>query len=415
MQFASFKKVITPPIGTKLAGYAANDISRRIHDDLYVCGLALDDGRKKVLMLSFDLLGLDQDWVKHLRSASAEIMQCPEEDVILSCTHTHQGPHTRSLPERPLDLPYLADLLEWVKEGVRSLAGNWQPCDIYFHSQNTPININRRVIRPDNRCIYLPRRRMLKPLADGPVDPELGLLILTEPDTQNPLAVVVNYAAHPLISHAPGLAGLTISADYPGELRKIIESNTGAACLFVSGACGDLFPENSGIGFEEMERFARRLALDVTDGIIDAVRNPDKFKLKPVLQTAITPLELKMRKACNAEDDFHEDDLPAYPGAKSFPVELQFLAIGDVCFIGVPGELVGEIGLEIKWHSPFRRTWILYNSTAYLSYICHGNAFVSGGYEAGTSHVDPLGGLQLLNTAIQTCVRLHPFPETGDN
>ena len=35
------------------------------------------------------------------RGAAAEEMGIPEDYVILSCTHTHEGPHTRTLAAHP--------------------------------------------------------------------------------------------------------------------------------------------------------------------------------------------------------------------------------------------------------------------------------------------------------------------------
>jgi len=81
--------------------------------------------------------------------------------------------------------------------------------------------------------------------------------------------------------------------------------------------------------------------------------------------------------------------------------------------VGVPGELVAELGLEMKWHSPFRKTFILYCSTAYFTYLCHGNALVSGGYEGGAQWLDSHGGLKLVNTAVEGAYKLYErtFPD----
>ena len=59
MKIAWFKKVISPEIGAYLAGYSLNDKSVAKRDDLYMTGLCADDGERKVLIISFDLLGLD--------------------------------------------------------------------------------------------------------------------------------------------------------------------------------------------------------------------------------------------------------------------------------------------------------------------------------------------------------------------
>mgnify|MGYP006386639647 CR=1 FL=1 len=64
MKIAFFKEKITPEIGAYLAGYGLNDKSVAILDDLYACGLYMDDGNKKALIISLDLLGLDEWFIK---------------------------------------------------------------------------------------------------------------------------------------------------------------------------------------------------------------------------------------------------------------------------------------------------------------------------------------------------------------
>ena len=85
-------------------------------------------------------------------------------------------------------------------------------------------------------------------------------------------------------------------------------------------------------------------------------------------------------------------------------------------FVGVPGELCCELGQEIKWHSPFRRTFIAYNSTAYMSYMGPANFLVAGGYEAVSQRFSARGGLALLNTAVEAMFELREanYPSEGE-
>ena len=86
---------------------------------------------------------------------------------------------------------------------------------------------------------------------------------------------------------------------------------------------------------------------------------------------------------------------------------LGFLTIGnDVCFVGVPGELLAEVGLMMKWCSPFRKTFILYNSTDYSGYFCHPNAFVSKGFEYNAALFGSISGFKLLQVAVENMYRL---------
>ena len=106
--------------------------------------------------------------------------------------------------------------------------------------------------------------------------------------------------------------------------------------------------------------------------------------------------------------------MPLYENMREVEAEIQLFAIGDVCLVGVPGEMLAEVGQEIKWHSPYRRTFILYNSTAYLSYLPHANAFLAGGYETAvnSAFIQPFESLKLVNCAVEGMRKLHgPMPE----
>src|SRR5262249_37221665 len=50
------------------------------------------------------------------------------------------------------------------------------------------------------------------------------------------IAILVNFAAHPTIL---AWDNRLISPDYPGTLRRVVESLTGATCLFLQGAAGN--------------------------------------------------------------------------------------------------------------------------------------------------------------------------------
>lgn len=399
MKIATISAIVTPPVGTLLAGYGSHDVSESVHDDLMVRGLCLDDGEKRALLLSLDLIGLEDAVVADLRRKCAELIGGAEADVMLTCTHTHQGPHSRETGANALDAEFIRLLEARTLEAVRSaLAGPFTEVSTFFYSERVDVNTSRRYCGPENVCRFLPHHRALEPLADGTTDKELGILLFTYAGTGRPFAVVGNYAAHPLAAHAPGAGGLAIGADYPGRYRELVGESTGAFSVFTTGATGDQFPISSELGFSALDEVAGPLARATVHGIIDASRNPAKFRLDdPKIRSSIRRFPAKFRT-----DRPDEKRLPRHRGLESTELELQFLAVGDVCFVGVPGELEAGPGLEIKWHSPYRRTWVLYNSTGYNGYFSSANDFVSGGYESSRGqHFEPLTVLDMVNAAVK--------------
>ncbi len=399
MKIACFKENISPEIGAYLAGYNTIDQSVMKLDDLYAVGLCIDDGENRVLLVSFDLLGLDGWFVRENRKKCADILGIPESAVLFSCTHTHCGPHTRSLASKPemLARDYMKKLSDILCRAVKNL-GNFREVVPYFHSVLCDENQNRRYTSGDNRTSYTPFRREFVPMRTNFADKELGSLMFLEPGSDRPVYVIANYAAHPLAGHVPGLGSLRISADYPGALRDYVTANTGAECMFISGAAGDLVPKEDEFGDEAFRSLGIRLGKQVIGGIVDASRSPHRYglenaKVASSISTFTAPLRKKYRN--------DPARLPAeYLGSDDVTLEIQCVAVGDVVFVGVPGEVCCELGQEIKWHSPFRRTFIAYNSTAYFSYIGPANFLVSGGYEAFSQRISSRGGLKMVNTAV---------------
>ena len=160
---AWFRKDISCAIGTRLAGYGTNDVSVAKLDDLEINGLCIDDGRDKILLMSFDLLGMDKDTIRKMRSEAAEMIGVKEANVMLSCTHTHGGPHTRMqspghcsgrgyrFPDDPssLDVRYLDFLDRAAVEAFREFKKNgvWKDAYVGFFSTQCDENRNRRFRR----------------------------------------------------------------------------------------------------------------------------------------------------------------------------------------------------------------------------------------------------------------------------
>lgn len=410
MKIAHYDQIITPEVGEPVAGYGINDVTVRIHDDLKLSILLMDDGETRGAVLGYDLLGLDEPFVKKLRRDTAAQLGCPEANVILSCTHTHSGPHTRSLGRRPANLEYIEKLYDRTAEGVAQAMTNWQEAEVYFYSCKCNQNYNRRYVDGSNRCKFLPHFRSLEPLGREFVDQELGMLIFTPPQSGHPLGVLLNFAAHPLASHSPGLGAHQISADYPGAVRAIMGENC-CWCVFVDGAAGDQFPKDAECGWEAVRKCASGIAVEAIRGIADARRNKDLYLIpEPKIRASIERVTVKLRR----DQREKRQEMPVYAGKSETEAEIQLLAVGDICLVGVPGEMLAEIGQEIKWHSPYRRTFILYNSTAYLSYLPHANAFLAGGYEVAvnSAYIQPFESLRLVNTAVEGMRKLHgPMPE----
>jgi len=374
------EEVISCEIGTPLAGYNANDVSTCKADDLMLVACGVDDGTNRVFLYSYDLLGMDAEYIVKLRADAANILEVPEANVLFSCTHTHHGPHTRrffvkkELGSAGVNEKYYAFLRERIADVSRRLrdAKAWRTVKVAYHSQAVDENRNRRFTTSDNRASFNPLMRKLYDITDLIADKELGTVSFLEPETLDPLFVIGNYAAHTLASHAPGLGGYRITADFPGFFRRYVKSETGASAMFIQGACGDLVPKGDELGMDAARQTGVALGKASIASIIMMQRNAASCQFEdPKVGGEIVRFETPSRRKW----------VKNFGCPEKLTLELQCVAIGDVAFVGVPGETVNELGLEIKWHSPFKRTFIAYCATGYYGYISPANFVAAGGYE----------------------------------
>ncbi len=71
---------------------------------------------------------------------------------------------------------------------------------------------------------------------------------------------------------------------------------------------------------------------------------------------------------------------------------------------------VTELGSTLKWFSPFKRTYLMYNATPNMGYISHPNAYVWGGYEPGSTRLSPASVRVLIDAMIESMHALSQQP-----
>lgn len=214
---------ITPPAGVELAGlgYYLERVWQRVRDDLTATAFVAEAAGGAVAIAAVDLMYMDAAFTSAVREAVAKETNLPPEAICVTASHSHNAPTAgfiRGAGES--NLPYL----RWAeREVAAAIIRAWQnrrPATLRFgrtHLEGWTFNRTR------------PR---------GPVDTQVGVLRCDDTSGQ-PMALVINFAAHPTIMLELGAAD--VSRDYPGQLVDLVEQRyPGAAAMFVQGACGDI-------------------------------------------------------------------------------------------------------------------------------------------------------------------------------
>ena len=225
------------------AGVAKTNITtacrEHVTDDLFGKVLVMKQGNTSVMIVSLDAVaigGIEEipdDFLDKFRGEVQKRFGIGPEHILVAASHTHTAPPMLCLPEE-----LLARLLSAAEEAigkmVPALAGSGK-------GEENRIQMNRTLRMKEGIGWTMRYAHPCPPNEDvedtGPVDPEIGILKIENAETGKIMAVVFNYACHPLI----GTGGLA-SAKYPGYAAKLIEESIGdhAVALFIQGAGGNI-------------------------------------------------------------------------------------------------------------------------------------------------------------------------------
>ena len=84
--------VITPQLGTPMAGYYYDRGTEGVHDELYAKAIVLEMGKTKVAIVSCDIVDVSDEMVMRARELAEEATGIPASHITISATHSHTGP-----------------------------------------------------------------------------------------------------------------------------------------------------------------------------------------------------------------------------------------------------------------------------------------------------------------------------------
>ena len=402
---AGFARVdITCPVGIPLIGSYGKP-RENILDPLYARAMVLDDGLNTIAIVSADLLYTPLEEITEVvRQIVKEKIGIPAQNILVCATHTHSGPEvfTRSkiprqdrLDASQIDREYLHTINEKIADSVINAYQNKHRVRIGVGKGQLPeIIFNRRTINTAGKAVMTfsitpevaTSRTILTDSAGytrvefvlgqgdlkfGPVDPDLYVIRAEDMDG-NIAGSIVNFGCHPVCIYPD--APTTISADYPGDASGLVELTEGGICLFTLAPAGNIVPLQRG------EKAHRQIGAAIAGQAIrqlQFVRTTDEVTLKALTKIITLPV----KKSTSAEIDDQGDT------ADTITTEIQVLQIGDTYILALPGEILVEIGLEIKKLTQPDNLVIISLGNDAIGYICHEQAYEEGRYEPnpGTS------------------------------
>ena len=242
MRFGTAKNIITPyaPMYIACCGVFDRNFSK-IHDDVYVRCLVLDDGSSKAVLMSFDLLFHDRLLNDAIAAYAKEKYGIDPAAVTVSYTHAHTTPASRGYNLNHHNDDYEVFLEEQAKICLDRALCAMEEGSFEYGCFDADFNISRRGNK-DGVFGNIPD-------FNYPRDREFWVLCVRDTE-RNIRSVVTNYACHPVFY--PIKEG--ISSEFPGRLCQLLDTKYyGCSSLFVQSAAGDVRPRAT-VDTEAMER-----------------------------------------------------------------------------------------------------------------------------------------------------------------
>jgi len=224
LQAGVARREITPFWGVELTGwgYYIERRWQRIHDPLFATALVANDGEQTAVLLTLDLMLIDEAFTRRTRELIAAATGIPPYAIMLTCSHSHNAPAAGGLRGVGECDPFYE---EWAsKQAATAAILAWQ---------------QQRPVRARSSSIDVPHISFNRTRPNGGVDSKLSLLSIGDYETELPLAIVANYGAHPTVTTE--LRPWDVSRDVPGMVCDGLEAAyPGAVAMYVQGACGDV-------------------------------------------------------------------------------------------------------------------------------------------------------------------------------
>jgi len=366
--------------------------AQSVHDPICARALVLSDGRTRLALVSTDLLMIGPTFRDAVLKQVADL-GFTRRNLLLAAAHNHSAPEclhpagdVRPLAFGKFHPEFFAWTAQRIAEAIRQACADMGPAAVGFASRQLPgFNRNRRET------------------GGGLADQALTVMKVTRPGRAEPLALLVNFTAHPTMK---GEDSFDISGEWPGAMARALEARTNGkmTVLYFNGAQGDQTTAGDfGSGWERIANYGNALAEQVWALAAKAKPSPDARLGISTLTWKLPPQQVSPAfiESTGQEYKLSVEAANQLIGLL-FPsrAPLQAIRIGEGLLMAIPGEAIAELGLAMKKQASqlgARYPMAIGLANDHISYILSREQYEEGGYESGTSFYGPDLGPMLVS------------------
>lgn len=240
--FGVARRDITPPVGiySRNWGAALTETATSVHRPFTLTVLTIAEEAEGDPLA---IISLDLGWWRTNREEEFLAQAVSDAGIspgrfLLALSHTHSGPvfcaEQSEKPGGEWIASYLDLLTKQIREALAEALTQSRPGLLEVASGSCRLATKRDLPDPEAKRLLVGWNPEL------PADDTL-LIGRVSDDEGNCLATILNYACHPTIL---AWENTTLSPDFVGAMREVVEKDTKAPCLFLQGASGELAPRH---------------------------------------------------------------------------------------------------------------------------------------------------------------------------
>lgn len=402
---------IRPPMGIEVPGYFSKRYADGFINDLHLRAAAFVCGNQKAVIFSCEAVGIRANAFEVIKKKIAQRCNMDENAIYINCIHSHTS-YRITLPgaegEDKEDDIFKMRLQQQFADCAQFAFEDLKPCTVKVASGEAKnVGFIRRYRMKDGTCKTNPPMGSPDILRfEGEQDNSLQLIRVVREGAKEIVMVAFS-------THADVIGGTKFCTDWPGFLVEYIN---GAFCGEVEAMTilkceGDTnhvnaFQPQGTIrkGVELAKRMARILAgeaLKIYDSAVEIPCNKiaaftvDLKIGKNAYDPADVPVAQEIQKIYKEKGN-SASELKAFkmgvPEAlriianlsrpEFFDIRMHALQIGNLAFVGIPGEPFTSIGREITEKSKMDMTIVTACTNGHQGYFPDYPAFAEDGYES---------------------------------
>lgn len=434
---------INPELGMSKGGLRLfGSPIEKIDDDLFLGALVLESKGVTLCLIACDLGNSRTEEAFEIRSRVAQALEIPVVNVMFNLSHNHSAADLPTMlrgnaEERDISRSerYFEFVIEQALLAATTALAQLRPARMAHAWGSSDLNIYRREWNGD--------QDILGEVPGHPIDNSVGVIRFDDLEG-SPIAILFRFSCHPVVN---GAQSPTLSADFPGPARKIIEKNVGGTALFLQGCGGNINPQ-VGIGYEkdcseEVYRVGTALGAEVVrvalglrtnkyqkDRVLlhnvpnilfkpwhERIEHPEvvlgashevaKFTFLPLpspedaqmlanhWENEITEREkrgaltweIRVAKKMKLWADSVVEGASQKNPTRDF--EAHAFRIGDIAIVGLNVEAFFETGEEIKARSPWPDTFVLGYTDGTIMYLPRAQDYPKQGWKWPNTHALP--------------------------